>query len=68
MEPGLGFKLTFEGHTSLFEEQDVRLAVLEQFVSKVKHVPFASEFIVPASEGVMIVDGHPIGHVIVLVG
>ena len=37
-------------------------------MSKVKHVAFAREFIVPASEGVTIVDGHPIGHVIVLVG
>ena len=68
IEPSLGFKLAFECHTPLFEEQDVRLAVLEKFSSKVKHVAFASEFIVPASEGVAVVDGHPVGHVIVLIG
>ena len=37
IEPGLGFKLAFERHTSLFEEQDVRLAVLREFSSKLKH-------------------------------
>ena len=68
IETGLGFKLAFEHHTPLFKEQDVRLTVLEQFSSKVKHVLFASEFRAPASEGVAIVDGHPVGHVIVFVG
>ena len=68
IEPGLGFKLAFECHTPLFEEQDVRLAVLEEFSSKLKHVPFTNESVVPPSEGIAVVDGHPVGHVIVFVG
>ena len=34
IEPGLGFKLTFECYTPLFEEQDVQLAVLEEILVK----------------------------------
>ena len=41
IKPSLGFKPTFKCHTPLFEGQDVRLAVLEKFSSKVKHVPLA---------------------------
>lgn len=68
IEPGFGFKLSLERQTPLFEEQNIRLAVLEEFFLKIKHVPFPSESIVPTLEFVAVLDGHAVGHVIMLVG
>ena len=65
IEPHLGFKQTFEGQTSFFQEAHVRFAVSNQFFLEIKHHVLVALLLMPCFQGLLGLGGHGFGHVVV---
>ena len=65
VEPGFGFKQTFESQTTLFQETHIRFAVGHQFFLEVKDGLVVALFLVPRFELLPSFGEHDFGHVVV---
>ena len=65
IEPRQGFKHSFEGQASFFQETYVRFAVLHQFFLEIKDHVLVALRLMPLFQGLTCFGGHGFGHEII---
>jgi len=58
IEPRQGFKQSFEGQASFFQEAHVRVAVRHQFFLEIKHLLFGTLLLMPLFQFLLGFGGH----------